>query len=512
MTDGDINLWPFQAESVDQLRAGIRAGRRKQILMSPTGSGKTEIACYLVKEATRKMSRVVFLVDRINLCDQTSARFDKYGIKHGVMQAGHWRDRSYERVQVCSAQTVEKRGFPPMDLLIVDEAHCLRKATAERITATNAVVLGLTATPFTKGLGQVYDSLVNVTTTNKLIEDGYLCPLRMYAAKSVDMTGAKVVAGEWAESEIEKRGTEIIGDIVSEWADKTRQHFGGPVKTIVFSATVDHGAEICKHFQEAGFNFQQVSYKDTNDQQRRDLIEEFRKPNSTIHGLVSCEVFTKGFDVPDLLCGISARPYRKSLSSHIQQLGRVMRRSEGKTFGIWLDHSGNVLRFYKDTQEIFENGMQALDDGEHDAKARKELEAKDKSAITCACGCVLSPHQKACPSCGKEIRRRSLIETLPGEMVEVNGLKASQLPEWMRDRTGTWQQLCTWAVGKKSGDVEAARKLALAKYRAWYGEWPPIHIGFQPTQEPGLELYRRIKHDTIKWAKGQQAARRTAHA
>jgi superfamily II DNA or RNA helicase len=394
----------------------------------------------------------------------------------------------------------------------VDEAHCLRKATAERIAKTKAVVLGLTATPFTKGLGNVYDSLVNVTTTNKLIEDGYLCPLKMYAAKAVDMTGAKVVAGEWAESEIEKRGTEILGDIVSEWVDKTRLNFGGPVKTIVFSATVDHGAEICKRFQEAGYNFQQVSYRDGSDQTRRELIEEFRKPDSSIHGLVSCEVFTKGFDVPDLLCGISARPYRKSLSSHIQQLGRVMRRAEGKKFGIWLDHSGNVLRFYKDTQEIFENGMQALDDGEHDAKARKEPEAKEKAEIACSCGYILAPFHKVCPSCGKEIRRRSLIETLPGEMVELNGLKASKLPEWMRDREGIWFELCTWAAGKKSGDLEAARKLALAKYRAWYGEWPPPEAGFQPICEPSLDLHRRIKHDTIKWAKGQQAAKRMAHA
>ena len=506
-----IDLWPFQAESVDQLRAGIRAGRRKQILMSPTGSGKTEIASFLVKEAARKMSRVVFLVDRINLCDQTSERFDKYGIAHGVMQSGHWRDRSYERVQVCSAQTVEKRGFPPMDLLIVDEAHSLRKETAKLIAGTNAVVLGLTATPFTKGLGKVYDALVNVTTTNKLVEAGYLCPLRMYAARAIDMTGAKVVAGEWADSEIEKRGTEILGDIISEWVDKTQMHFGGPVKTIVFSATVDHGAEICKRFQEAGFNFQQVSYRDGSDQTRRELIEEFKKPDSTIHGLVSCEVFTKGFDVPDLLCGISARPYRKSLSSHIQQLGRVMRRAEGKSFGIWLDHSGNVLRFYKDTQEIFESGMQVLDDGEHDAAARKEPDKKEKEAIACSCGFILSPQDKACPSCGKPVSRRSLVETMPGEMVEINGLKTVKLPPWMEDKDGVWYQLCGWANNKKGGDAEAGKKLALAKYRSWYGEWPTRYIGFEPHRmDTTLDLMRKIQADNIKWAKGQQKARRAA--
>lgn len=506
----EISLWPTQVESVEQLRSAIRAGHKRILLMSPTGSGKTEIATYLVKESHAKFRRAVFLVDRINLVDQTSERFDTYGVPHGVMQSNHWRYRPFERVQVCSAQTVEKRGFPPMDLLIVDEAHCMRKATTERILATDAVVIGLSATPFTKGLGKVYSSMVNVTTTNRLIESGYLCPLKMYAAKAVDMTGAKVVAGEWAESEIEKRGTEILGDIVSEWADKTQLHFGGPVKTIVFSATVDHGEEICKRFQAAGYNFQQISYRDSNEARRREIIEEFRKPDTAIHGLVSCEVFTKGFDVKDLLCGISARPYRKSLSSHIQQLGRVMRKSEGKSFGIWLDHSGNVLRFYKDTQDIFENGMAALDDGEHDAKVRKEPEEKDKSEIACACGYILAPHHKACPSCGREIKRRSLVETLPGQMVEVNGLKATKLPEWMQDRLNVWSQICTYAMNKKGNEIDAKR-LALAKYKAWYSEWPTAE--FTPIGQPaGLDVMRRIKADNIKYAKSQQAAQRRAAA
>jgi DNA repair protein RadD len=98
----------------------------------------------------------------------------------------------------------------------------------------------------------------------------------------------------------------IVGDVVGEWIDKTLKHYGGPVKTIVFSATVDHGEELCKQFNAAGFNFQQISYRDANEERRRELIAEFRKEDSEIDGLVSCEVFTKGFDVPDIKCGSRA--------------------------------------------------------------------------------------------------------------------------------------------------------------------------------------------------------------
>lgn len=333
-----ITLRDYQQAAVEGLREGYRNGHRAQVLGIPTGAGKTIIAAYLLGQTQQKGRRAAFVVDRVSLVDQTSAVLDRYGIDHGVVQANHWRRRGHELIQVCSAQTIEKRGFfPELDLLVVDECHEVRTQTKELIQARQDIrVLGLSATPFSKGLGELYSNLVNVCSTNELIAAGFLVPVRMYAAVSPDMNGAKVVAGEWSDKEIEKRGTKIVGDIVSEWVDKTMQHFGGPVKTVVFSATVAHGDELCRQFNAAGYEFHQISYKDGDDDHRRELIEEFRKPDSSIHGLISCEVFTKGFDVPDVLCGISARPYRKSLSSHIQQLGRVMRPSPGKDYALWL--------------------------------------------------------------------------------------------------------------------------------------------------------------------------------
>lgn len=498
-----IILRPYQLQSIEELRNGARAGHRAQILQVPTGGGKTVIAAHLSEEAKRKYSRVAFVVDRVSLVDQTSALFDRYGIDHGVIQAGHWRHRPYERIQICSAQTIEKRGFfPNLDLLIVDECHAIRKATADLIrNRGNLRVIGLSATPFTKGLGSIYSNLVNVTTTNELIEEGFLVPLKQYVARSIDMTGAKVVAGEWTDKEIEKRGMAIVGDIVSEWVDKTAQHFGGPVKTIVFSATVEHGDELCRQFNAAGFNFQQISYRDS-DEHRRALIEEFRKPDSEIHGLVSCEVFTKGFDVPDILCGIAARPYRKSLSSHIQQLGRVMRISAGKEFGLWLDHCGNVMRFREDTEDLFANGLQSLDDGARDAKPRKEPEKKEKEEWCCAgCGYLMPTGATACPACGKEHRRQSKIETQSGVMVEVGASKGrKKVPEYLVDREAVWLQLCGYAAERKKGDHAAARAFARVQYQNFYREWPKREyvINGLPISD---ELKRQVMRNVIAYAK-----------
>lgn len=505
-----IDLRPYQFESIEGLRAGFRAKHKRQILVAPTGAGKTVIATQMTGDANAKGTRVIFGVDRVSIVDQTSAMFDKYGIPHGVIQANHWRSRPHERVQIATWQTLEKRSIDPeVRLLIVDECHTVRDSVSQLIQSRDDLLtIGLTATPFTKGLGQLYTNLVNVTTTNRLIEEGFLCPLKVYIAQAPDMSGAKVVAGEWTAKEAGQRGTAIIGDIVAGWIEKTRLHFGGPVKTIVFSADVDHGEELCKQFQAAGYNFQQISYKDANDDRRKQLVDEFRRKDSSIVGLVSCEALAKGFDVPDIMCGIAARPYRKSLSGHIQMLGRAMRSSPGKTFALWLDHAGNYARFKSDVDDYFENGIQSLDNADLDSKVRKDPEEEEADDIRCGeCGFVMPPKAKACPACGHERVRKAIREIQEGELVAIDATVA-KLPHYLHDKKAVWPQLCTLAMQRKNGDEDSAKKFARRQFEQIYGHWPQMK--FEPDNGVycGEAVKSYVVSRLIKWAKAN--ARRAA--
>lgn len=509
-----LQLRDYQLASVEGLRAGFRAGHRAQLLVAPTGAGKTAIATHLMQEAYAKRTPTAFLVDRVSLVDQTSAALDRYAVPHGVVQAGHWRRMAHEPIQVCSAQTLEKRGFfPGLRLLIVDEAHCTRQQTIELIrNRPDILAIGLTATPFTEGLMELYSNMVNVTTTNRLIEQGFLVPLQIYTAVKPDMAGAKVVAGEWTDAEITARGRAIIGDIVAEWSAKVHHHFGGPRKTIVFAASVDHGAELCEAFNAAGHRFEQISYKDGDDARRRDLIEEFRKPDSRIVGLVSCEVFTKGFDVPDCMVGISARPYRKSFSSHIQQIGRVMRTAPeaGKTFGLWLDHSGNMVRFYKDQQQLFEHGPEGLmAEGSPDKKTRKDEEEGEGTPMACPqCKNLLTPKLSMCPVCGWERPRRNMVEVEEGTMVVVGGSLQPAIGKhaWLADRDRVWRMLATLAKQRKGDDVPAAQRFAQAQYRSIYNEFAHRQVATTRPEEPSPELKRLVQSQMIRWHKARAAA------
>ncbi len=500
----------YQFRSIEFVRQGIRDGHLRQILCIPTGGGKTICSAYLIAEAVAKGSKAVFVCDRVALVNQTSKAFTEFGITHGVAQGKNTFGRSLP-VQICSAQTIEARGFwPDLDLIIVDECHSQRKAVLEFVTAIGKPVIGLTATPFSAGLAQTYSRVVNVTTTDKLIADKWLAPLKVYAAKEIDMKGAKTTGGEWLSSEVEQRGSKIVGDIVAEWQDKTDKHFGKPVKTIGFSATVEHGEELCRAFQAAGHDFRQVSYKDDNDESRAKLIEAFRR--GEVLGLISCEALAKGFDVPDIQCGIAARPYRKSLAAHIQQIGRVMRPAPNKDFALWLDHAGNYLGFLDETLEFFAQGVNELDDGERGRVVRKQFRATE--APKCRrCGYVWGLDEEAdlCPSCGLERGRgRSRVAVAPGRLEEVEGA-AGRNQDWAADKRFVWQHIQRIATERRPGDPEAARKFALAQYLNWFNEWP--HGNYRPAWAPAdPRVESRVRRQLNKWRRRQYAIQRSVKA
>ena len=135
----------------------------------------------------KKRSRVSFVCDRRVLVKQASKRFAKYGIPHGVAMGKDTFGRSMP-VQICSAQTIEKRDYwNNLDILIIDEAHAQRKQILEFAKAWGGPVIGLTATPMTPGLGKWYSHVVNAVSTNYLLSEvnpregrTYLAPLRIY--------------------------------------------------------------------------------------------------------------------------------------------------------------------------------------------------------------------------------------------------------------------------------------------------------------------------------------------
>lgn len=407
----EIRLRDYQIESIEQLRENIRNGVNSQILASMVGSGKTVMAAYLLHECWQKGNPGVFVVDRLSLLGQTSATFDRYGIPHGIIQSNHPRHFPNELIQIASIQTVMGREWPKASLIIIDEAHVVHRTTTRKIAENDAKVIGLTATPFTPALGRHYKAIVNVRTGNQLTAEGHMVPFRVWAAAEPDMKGAKVVAGEWTDKEASERSIRIVGDVVKEYM----QHGEGR-KSICFGTDVAHCEELKRQFVAAGIDARLYTYL-TGDEEREELLREFRKPDSFVRLLISVSALSRGFDVPDVGCIIMCRPLKSSFAEFVQILGRGLRPHSSKSDCIVLDLAGNFMRHYGRLVEFFEIGCHELDDGKKKDAQDKQKQKDFKPPLKCPkCG-YLPVKDKVCGFCGFEFH----FETKRNEIIHEAG-------------------------------------------------------------------------------------------
>ena len=471
--DSRVKLRSTQPLAISLAREQIALKKKRGIIAAPCGFGKSIVACAFIEAAIKKGSKVWFVVDRQNLVNQMSAHLDSYNLGHAVMMAKHERWNPLNRVQVVSIQTVEKRGWDDdIDIMVVDECHAnLRKsflAFVERSPRT--VIIGITATPFHPNIAKAYEFVVNPTTTNKQIAEGHLVPLRIFQCVEADMRGAKTSGGEWTDEEVKTRGRKIIGDIIATWIEKTKEVFGGPVKTIIFPSTIAHGQEIADAFALAGYNFQVVSCRDTTEEKEQ-VIADFKREDSQYDGLVSCGVLTRGFDCTDVQVGIMARPFRKAFSEFIQEIGRIQRShtwSDGrvKEFGLLLDHAGNVGRFKDEMIDLFENGVSSLDNPPDAKPPRKEPTKKELKEMYCPrCHRLWDFKGDTC-SCGFKRQRSSSLEAVPGVMQEVHLDGKGKKKATSKDKADFYQQLKGYALEKGKRDSWVAG-IFKAKYSCW---------------------------------------------
>ena len=487
---------PFQLSAHEQLRAGFKAGHKNQLIMAPTGAGKTYLGLRICNEAIQRGKKAVFLCDRTTLINQTSEAADVYGLRaHGVIQANHWRRRPEELLQIASAQTLGKRGYwPQLDVLVVDEAHTQLKVWTEYAMTSGAAVIGLSATPFSAGLGKIFSNLINATTMHDLTESGVLVPMRIFSCTKPDMTGAATAGGEWTDKAAEERELGIVGDVVRDW-----EKFAEGRKTIVFGATIAHCEELARQFLDSGI-MAAVFTSETTAKEREMLLDEYRKPNSHLKVLISVEALAKGFDVPDVGCVCDARPLRKSLSTAIQMWGRGLRSSPdtGKKDCYLLDFSGNIVRFAEDFTEVFFNGLDSLDSGDKlDKKIRQDVDEKE----TYGCPkCGYKPFHKRCMACGHEKLGKQMAEALPGHMQEIFIGEGKNKKKLADNAEHLWHQIVNYARHHSKPETQQGRAYHL--YKKMTGQDPMWKFTTAPAVEISKNVHNKIQQFNMAYKKG----------
>ena len=485
-----ISLRDYQQRAFDRAREAVRSGAKRVLIVAPTGAGKTVLGSALMEMAAAKGNRASFVVDRLSILGQTSDTFDRYGLDHGVIQGGHERWRPALPLQICSVQTLGRRRWPDTSVDVFDEAHVLHTTHKKRMEEKASIVIGLTATPFTKGLGKWFDVVINVTTTRALIDDGWLAPYRIFSCAEPDMSGVTVKStGEWDEREASGKALEVVGDVVAEYL----KH-GENRKFICSAVDTAHVEELQRQFLSAGINVATYTYKDSEDD-RADTTNEFKKPDSAIRGLITVTAASRGFDIPDVSCVIMARPLRKSLAEHIQLFGRGLRISPetGKQNCIVLDHSGNCARFFEECESFFDFGAGELDDGKKREKPKKK-EKKELEPVKCPECRALHKPQPSCPCCGHEYPARVSVQHVPGSLREL--LIGNHQRELGRD---IFPQIAHYALERREGD--AARRMAQAIFKDMTGEFARVNWDRVVPVPCSSEVRSRIRSLQIRYAK-----------
>lgn len=456
----------------------------------------------MIKAAIAKGSRICFICERRILVEQFSRHLDSNGIDHGIMMAKHWRFKPQELVQIATAQTLEKmETWPAFDICFIDEIHaCMRRSIKQMMkTFPSLKVIGATATPFHPELASYFSSVTSVISMSELVEKEFLVPFRVFVAHEIDTTGVKIVAGEWQKDELEKRGQQIVGDVVTDYIRISNEVFGGYRKTICFSCGVAHGADLAQKFNDAGINAVQISANDEDDY-RAEVLADFAKHDSDIKVLISVSILSRGFDQTDVEHVILARPLKKSFSEHVQMIGRGARShpdkdSLDKKFCVIQDNSGNWLRFQESWDDFYNNGVNSLQ-GEQDKKPRKEPTQNEKEAAKCPrCGHLWTSGSDICSHCGAVRSRRNAVTAIAGEMTELALVpkREKYSPEY---KEHFYAQLIGWTVenNKKPG-------MAFYKYQEKFGVQPSMA---KPAAiPPGPEVMNWIRSRNIAWAKSQ---------
>lgn len=482
-------LRPHQHTALAMLKRSFLAGNKRTVCQLPTGAGKTRLAAEIVNGALSKGNTVAFTVPAISLIDQSVESFSLEGIRDvGVMQASHELTNLAMPVQVCSVQTLANRGCPDVDVVIVDECHMRFKVIGEWMRKRpNTTFIGLSATPWARGMAEDWQDLITPVTMQDLIDQGFLSPFRVYAPTHPDLTGVRTVAGDYHEGELSDVMSEskLIADIVQTWLRLAKWQ-----PTLVFAVDRAHARKLQEQFVAAGVP---MGYCDANiDLVERKVLFD-RMARGELAGIVNVGTLTTGVDA-DVRCIVLARP-TKSEMLHVQIIGRALRTAPGKTEALILDHADNHARlgFVTDIHH-----GQLLSGKDKPPRTRKE-QGEPMPKECPSCHTLKAPKVRECPTCGFTPTRQSEIETEEGELQEITKGKAKAKPT-MAEKQAFWSMANY--VDRQRGK---GGKLAKALYRGKFGVWPQ---GLNPRPvEPSPEFLSYERSRRIAFAKSRGAAR-----
>lgn len=491
-----MKLREHQELAITLTRESIAKGLKRPVIAAPTAFGKTVVAAYMLKSCQDKGKRGWFFCDRVKLVEQTIERFRSLGVDFGVRQADHELKNPSAPIQIASIQTVQSmiknhnRGLPEFDMCIVDECHIQWELIRQIVDQYNNIpVIGLSATPYSKGLGKTFNNLIVPITPRELLDKDYLSPVKYFGGAHIDLSRVKsndanTYRAKDIDRETDSQKERLVGDIVKNWLEH-----GEDSQTIAFSPTVATSEYLVQKLRGAGISAEHIDCY-MSAEEKQDLFEAHDEGEFKV---LSCSrLLNTGYDSPTTRCVIDCFP-TKSVTTYVQRVGRITRKSEGKDYAIYLDHADNFSKFGY-AEDIVPN---ELHDGEKPHN-EKELTKDKKEKKTKECPeCTQLMVGLSC-SCGYRVVITNQMEDDGSMLKEIQEGTAANKRDSDELKTQFYSEMLGYAEekGRKPG-------WAAYKYKDKYGVWP---TGNKPNPTAPTDLVKGwIKHEAIRRKKAEES-------
>lgn len=326
-----LQLRDYQQDLLDKTFRAFRKGYRRPLVVAPCGAGKSYIFAELIR---RTKGEALILTHRQELKEQHEKLLRNLAVKNA-------------RVAMIFTEANRLGKYPKPELIIADEAHLSRSNSwVKVIDYYDTYTVGMTATPVRldgRGMGDVYDTLIEGVDVRWLIDNHRLAPYEYYAPTLVDTNSMRTIAGDYVVSDLERLMNEraIYGNVIESYL-----RFASGERSICYCVSVEHARRTADAFNSAAIRAESLS-AGTPEKRRRTILEDFRAGKITV--LCNVGIISEGVSIDEVSCCILLRP-TESIALGIQQMMRCMRYLPGKTAKI-IDCVGNYTRVGLPTDE-----------------------------------------------------------------------------------------------------------------------------------------------------------------
>ena len=340
----EIKLFDYQEDMKERIEKALRLHRSVMAQM-PTGTGKTYLLTAVIDSfvSNNPMEKVWIVAHRrelVSQIDETVRKFHSYSASNTSSLLSSVKAVSIQWLSKHYNEIEEEPG-----MIVIDEAHHALAKTYKEMWERfpKAKFLGLTATPCRlngKGFTDLFDVLVQSWSVPEFISKGRLATYDFVSIKSDGVTQRLI-------DSLQKRGAD--GDYQNKEMDmllnkkpsierlyRSLEEYGKDRKGIVYAINISHAQKITKLYQEHGVKAIAIDSKTPATERQQD-IEAFKKGD--IQVLVNVDIFSEGFDCPDVEFVQLARP-TLSLAKYLQMVGRGLRVAKGKKNCVIIDNVG----------------------------------------------------------------------------------------------------------------------------------------------------------------------------